>query len=141
MVRTIDICGKDLEDYRTIVPRATFDVETALHDVVGVCDAVRDRGEEALREFSERFDHVVSPHLRVPTNRLDQALADLDRGKVVSVPTPLWKLFIGVASHAPRSAMRFLSRTLSSSRDKDDHPQTTNSPTTHDAPSTHSTEA
>ena len=78
MVRTIDICGKDLEDYRTIVPRATFDVETALHDVVGVCDAVRDRGEEALREFSERFDHVVPPHLRVPTDQLDQALADLD---------------------------------------------------------------
>lgn len=78
MVRTIDICGKDLEDYRTIVPRATFDVETALHDVVGVCDAVRDRGEEALREFSERFDHVVPPHLRVPTDQLDHALADLD---------------------------------------------------------------
>ena len=78
MVRTIDICGKDLEDYRTIVPRATFDVETALHDVVGVCDAVRDRGGEALREFSERFDHVVPPHLRVPTDQLDHALADLD---------------------------------------------------------------
>jgi len=49
-----------------------------------------------------------------------EALNDLDHDKVVSIPTPLWKFFIAVATHTPRSAMRFLSRTLSSSRDKDD---------------------
>ena len=54
-----------------------------------------------------------------------EALNDLDHGKVVSIPTPLWKFFIAVATHTPRSAMRFLSRTLSSSRDKDEHPQHT----------------
>lgn len=96
-------------------------------------------------EFHSRAG-VTANHLPdffwIPTDVLvREALTDLDRGKVVSVPTPLWKLFIAVASHAPRSAMRFLSRTLSSSRDKDDHPQMTNSPTTHDAPATHSTEA
>ncbi|GAE78106.1 hypothetical protein JCM18918_4044 [Cutibacterium acnes JCM 18918] len=54
-----------------------------------------------------------------------EALNDLDHDKVVSIPTPLWKFFIAVATHTPRSAMRFLSRTLSSSRDKDDHPRHT----------------
>ena len=52
-----------------------------------------------------------------------EALDDLNHGKVVSIPTPLWKFFIAVATHTPRSAMRFLSRTLSSSRYKDDHPR------------------
>lgn len=78
MLRTVDISTSDLDDYRAAVPRAAVDVESALAAVVPVCDAVRDRGEEALREFSERFDHCLPEHLRVPVEQLDAALADLD---------------------------------------------------------------
>lgn len=80
-------------------------------------------------EFHSRA-HVTANHLPdffwidAPV-LVREALNDLNHGKVVSVPTPLWKFFIAVATHTPRSAMRFLSRTLSSSRDKDDHPQQT----------------
>lgn len=49
-----------------------------------------------------------------------ESLADLERGRVVSIPTPLWKFFIAVATHTPRSAMRLFSRKLSASRDHDD---------------------
>lgn len=77
-------------------------------------------------EFHERA-HVTANHLPdffwIDKEVLvREALADLDHGKVVSIPTPLWKFFIAVATHTPRSAMRFLSRTLSSSRDRDDPP-------------------
>lgn len=79
-------------------------------------------------EFHSRAG-VTANHLPdffwiAPDVLVRDALSDLDHGKVVSVPTPLWKVFIAVASHAPRGAMRFVSRTLSSSRDKDDVPVT-----------------
>lgn len=39
---------------------------------------VASRGEAALREYSERFDHVAPEHLRVPAERLQQAEDELD---------------------------------------------------------------
>lgn len=39
---------------------------------------VASRGEAALREYSERFDHVVPEHLRVPAEHLKQAEQELD---------------------------------------------------------------
>lgn len=54
------------DDLRCAVPRADFDVDAAMAAVIPVCSAVRDRGVEALREYSEKFDHVVPEHLRVP---------------------------------------------------------------------------
>src|SRR4029079_8167801 len=43
-----------------------------------ICDAVRTRGVEAIRELSERFDGVAPEQLRVPREALDRALAELD---------------------------------------------------------------
>ena len=65
-------------DLRLAVPRADFDVDAAMAAVIPVCSAVRDRGVEALREYSKRFDHVVPEHLRVPTEVLAKAAANLD---------------------------------------------------------------
>ena len=63
-----------LPDYRTVVPRADIDVEAALHVVRPICDAVRDRGVEAIREYSERFDGVARDDIAVPAEALTAAL-------------------------------------------------------------------
>jgi len=43
-----------------------------------ICEAVRTRGVEAIRELSQQFDGIAPEHLRVPQESLDRALADLD---------------------------------------------------------------
>lgn len=79
MIRRIDLRGVAAPvDYRTAVPRAEFDVEVALEVVRPICEAVRERGVEAILEFSERFDQVSPPNLRVPAEALERALAELD---------------------------------------------------------------
>src|SRR4051812_34250099 len=68
----------DAPDYRTALPRADFDVEAAVPAVQAICDAVRARGVEAIRELSERFDGVAVDDLRVPREALTGALERLD---------------------------------------------------------------
>ncbi len=77
-MRTVDLTCSDPDDYRNVVPRADFDVDSALEAVVPLCHQVRTRGEEALREFSRRFDRVEPEHLRVPAEELAKASAQLD---------------------------------------------------------------
>jgi len=81
MIRRIDlrdgVAGAD-PDYRTLVPRADFDVEAAVHVVRPICDDVRDRGVEAIREYSARFDGVEQADIAVPRQALRDALAALD---------------------------------------------------------------
>ncbi|MBA8795167.1 histidinol dehydrogenase [Friedmanniella endophytica] len=80
MLRTLDLrnrAGGD-RDYRDLLPRAEFDVDAAVEVVRPICDAVRDHGEHALREYSERFDHVVPERFRVPAEALGRALNELD---------------------------------------------------------------
>ncbi len=82
-IRRIDLRGAAAEgaapvDYRAAVPRAEFDVEAAIHVVRPICDAVRDRGVEAINEFSARFDGVEQTDIAVPAAALQQALAELD---------------------------------------------------------------
>jgi len=58
MIRRIDLRGGaagTTPDYRTLVPRADFDVEAALHVVRPICDDVRDRGVAAILEYSAKF--------------------------------------------------------------------------------------
>ena len=79
MIRRIDLRGADASfDYRNAVPRAAFDVEAATHEVRPICDAVRDRGVEAIREFSARFDGVEQDDIVVPPSALEDALGRLD---------------------------------------------------------------
>jgi histidinol dehydrogenase len=80
MLRRIDLRGtaQASPDYRTLVPRADFDVEAALQVVRPICDAVRDRGVEAILEYSAKFDGVDRPEITVPTEALGAALAALD---------------------------------------------------------------
>jgi len=78
VLRIVDLTRETTGDLRRAVPRADFDVNAAMAAIIPVCTAVKDRGAEALREYSEKFDHVVPDHLRVPAEALVEAAANLD---------------------------------------------------------------
>ena len=78
MIRRIDLRGAAAPDYRTLVPRADFDVEAALDVVRPICDAVRHRGVEAILEYSAKFDKVDQDDMVVPASALTDALDRLD---------------------------------------------------------------
>src|SRR3954447_6114186 len=79
MIQRIDLRGADRSgvDYRAAGPRADFDVEAAVPAVHAICEAVRTRGLDAIREYAERFDGVVLD-IRVPPGATTEALEQLD---------------------------------------------------------------
>src|SRR6478735_73180 len=80
MIRRIDLRGAAAGsiDYREAVPRADFDVEAAVPAVHAICEQVRTRGLDAIREYGERFDGVTVDDIRVPAAALKSALSELD---------------------------------------------------------------
>ncbi|MFC6285626.1 histidinol dehydrogenase [Nocardioides sp. GCM10027113] len=79
MIRRLDFRGAAApDDYRTALPRAEFDVEAAQHVVRPICDAVRERGVDAIVEFSRQFDGVEQTDIRVPVEATHEALEQLD---------------------------------------------------------------
>lgn len=65
-------------ELRATLPRAEYDVDAALHHVRPVVEAVRDRGVEAVLEYTEKFDKVRPASVRVPREKRTEALAELD---------------------------------------------------------------
>ncbi|MGH3753229.1 MAG: histidinol dehydrogenase [Pseudonocardiaceae bacterium] len=63
---------------RSLLPRAEVDVDAVAHQVAPVIEAVRDRGVAAVLEFTERFDGVRPPSVRVPPDALHTELEQLD---------------------------------------------------------------
>jgi len=82
MLNRTDLRGRvpSPTELRATLPRAEVDVESALHRVRPVVEAVRDRGVEAVLEYTERFDNVRPDSVRVPREACARALADLDAG-------------------------------------------------------------
>jgi len=79
MIRRIDLRGADgAVDYRAVMPRAELDVEAATHLIRPVVDAVRDRGLEAVLEYTQQFDGVALDDVAVPAEALQQSLDGLD---------------------------------------------------------------
>jgi len=80
VITRIDLRGNARTDLdpRDVLPRASFDVGAAEVVVRPMCDDVRDRGDDAVREYTERFDGVRLADVRVPSAALDAALAGLD---------------------------------------------------------------
>ena len=83
MISRIDLRGRESADLnRTalagVLPRAGTDVEAAVARVRPICDDVRRRGAEAVREYTARFDGVDLATTRVPQAALDAALTGLD---------------------------------------------------------------
>ncbi|MCX6466024.1 MAG: histidinol dehydrogenase [Pseudonocardiales bacterium] len=63
---------------RALMPRAEVDVDAVVDRVRPIVDAVRERGTEAVLEYSERFDKVRPVAVRVPAATLRGALDALD---------------------------------------------------------------
>ncbi|MFJ9778027.1 histidinol dehydrogenase [Amycolatopsis sp. NPDC101161] len=80
MLNRTDLRGQvpTAAELRTTLPRAEYDVDAALHHVRPVVEAVRDRGVEAVLEYTEKFDKVRPASVRVPRAALTKALAELD---------------------------------------------------------------
>ena len=79
-MRRLDLRGRPLRarELRGTVPRAALDVEAALEHVRPICEDVRRRGADAVRDLGERFDGVRVDDLRVPGRALTDALDALD---------------------------------------------------------------
>ncbi|MHA6511756.1 histidinol dehydrogenase [Tessaracoccus sp. Z1128] len=77
MLRVLDLTGVD-DAYRAHLPRGEFDVEAAVAIVAPIVEDVAHRGEEALREYCQRFDGVTPDTLRVPAAALATAAEELD---------------------------------------------------------------
>ncbi len=80
MLNRTDLRGQvpTAAELRATLPRAEYDVDAALHHVRPVVEAVRDRGVEAVLEYTEKFDKVRPASVRVPRASLTQALQQLD---------------------------------------------------------------
>ena len=65
-------------ELRGMLPRAEMDVDAVLHRVRPIVDDVRSRGVDAALEYTERFDEVRPPSVRVPEEDLKEALDNLD---------------------------------------------------------------
>ncbi len=77
MIRRLDLRGSS-HGPGAVLPRAALDVEAALDTVRPIVADVRDRGEAAVFEWSERLDGVRPPALRVPADVIAAAEAALD---------------------------------------------------------------
>ena len=80
MISRVDLRGKraGADTYRDVLPRAALDVGSALDVVRPICDDVRARGADAVREATSRLDGVDVSATPVPAAALARALADLD---------------------------------------------------------------
>src|SRR4051812_39073245 len=78
MPSRIDLRGSPDADLRRLLPRAAVDVTAAVAVVRPVCEDVRDRGANAVRDATRRFDGVDVDELRVPAQLLAQSLERLD---------------------------------------------------------------
>ncbi|MGW0890156.1 histidinol dehydrogenase [Saccharopolyspora sp. NPDC002578] len=80
MLSRTDLRGRvpSTAELRATLPRAEMDVEHVLHQVRPVIEAVRERGVDAVLEYTEKFDSVRPERVRVPAAELAGALERLD---------------------------------------------------------------
>ncbi|MCW2599053.1 MAG: histidinol dehydrogenase [Frankiales bacterium] len=78
MLTRIDLRGRRDAVLTAELPRAELDVAAAVEQVRPVVEGVRDRGADAVREATARFDGVTLTCLRVPVEALTAALDALD---------------------------------------------------------------
>ncbi|MEV4900205.1 histidinol dehydrogenase [Citricoccus sp. NPDC055426] len=77
LLATTDLRGRDY-DPATVLPRAEVDVAAAVPKVLPILERVRTEGASAVLELGEQFDGVRPPSLRVPADRIAEALETLD---------------------------------------------------------------
>jgi histidinol dehydrogenase len=105
MIRTLDLRGRcaagERLDYRSLVPRASFDVDAAVEQVRPLIEAVRTDGETALIEQAARFDGVEIERVRVRPEALEAALGALDREVRRALETAVERLRRTCAAELP----------------------------------------
>src|SRR5829696_4795717 len=77
----IDLRGSALPRPRELaglLPRAGTDIDSVMATVRPLCEDVRIRGAQAVREITARLDGVDSPDFAVPAEALERALAECD---------------------------------------------------------------
>jgi histidinol dehydrogenase len=77
LLRTIDLRDSPI-DPRSVLPRAAMDVAEATAAVRPVVEDVKDRGAQAVMDWTERFDGLRPAHLRVPQEAIAAAVEALD---------------------------------------------------------------
>ena len=81
MLSRIDLRGSALPGPRELahlLPRAATDIDSVLAVVRPICEDVRLRGAQAVREITARLDGVDVPDIAVPAAALTDALATID---------------------------------------------------------------
>jgi histidinol dehydrogenase len=76
VLRRLDLRGAG-EDLRGRLPRPKAQVEPPIEEVRAILADVRERGDVALRELTERFDGARIDVLRVPDERVKAALEEI----------------------------------------------------------------
>jgi len=79
MLNRLDLRGAAMPARRALaglLPRADIDINAALAVVAPICEDVRLRGEDAVREITHRLDGVALESIAVAPRALDAALAD-----------------------------------------------------------------
>jgi histidinol dehydrogenase len=82
LMRVVDLRGRQLSksEYQRLLPRAEFDIESALVAIKPILQAVKEGDESTLKELSLKFDGVAPESIRVPKSVIDQASQQLDVG-------------------------------------------------------------
>jgi histidinol dehydrogenase len=80
MIRTVDFRGRVLTkaQYRNELPRASLDVAKAMNLISPILERVAKGDEGVLLDLAQEFDGVRPISIRVPQERIELALAELD---------------------------------------------------------------
>lgn len=103
MLRTIDLRGHTLSraGLLRLVPRADVDTAAATLRVRPLVEAVRDGGEDALRQQALDFDGVSDHALRIPESEIQASLASCPAGLRAALEQLIARLRLASAAQVP----------------------------------------
>lgn len=79
-IRTVDFRGRKLSKagYRSELPRAAMDIETALTEIAPILKTVKSATEQELLALCEKYDGCRPASIKVPKSEIEAALVTLD---------------------------------------------------------------
>ena len=76
MIRRVDLRKVDKLP-RPVVERASLDVDAVIEIVKPIIEDVRNNGDQAVNNWTEKLDKITPSALRVPQNEIDKALTEM----------------------------------------------------------------
>ena len=76
MIRRVDLRKVDKLP-RPVVERASLDVDAVIEIVKPIIEDVKNNGDQAVNNWTEKLDKIRPSALRVPQNEIDKALAEM----------------------------------------------------------------